>query len=73
MAVMLGLPVLVALEEGVEEGAFSRDVWGSQVHGTVLNSPGKASVQWLELVHRGWIARKHSQESRPNDHGFHQD
>lgn len=73
MAVMLGLPVLVAPDEGVAEGVFSRDVWGSQVHGTVLSSPGKASVGWLELVRRGWIARKHSRESPPDDHKFHQD
>ena len=62
MAVVLGLPVLVAPDEGVEEGVFSPNVWGNQVNGTVLSSPGKVGMKWLELVHRHWISRKHNQE-----------
>lgn len=58
LAVALGLPVLVASDEGVEEGVFSPDVWGSQVHGTVLRSPGKVGMEWLKLVRRHWISRK---------------
>jgi hypothetical protein len=60
MAVALGLPVLVAPDEGVEEGVFSPDAWSNQVHGAVLNSPGEASMEWVELVRRHWISRKHS-------------
>jgi hypothetical protein len=52
LAVMLGLPVLVAPDEGVQEGVFSPDVWGGQVYGTAISPPGKASMEWLELVYR---------------------
>jgi hypothetical protein len=58
MAVALGLPVLVACDEGVEEGVFSPNVWGSQVRGTALASPGKAGVEWLRLVRSYRIMRK---------------
>jgi hypothetical protein len=57
MAVALGLPVLVASDEGVEEGVFSPDVWGSQVHGTMVSSPGEAALEWLELVRRHSMLR----------------
>jgi hypothetical protein len=57
MAVALGLPLLVAADEGVEEGVFSPDVWSNQVHGAVLNSPGNTGMEWLELVRRHWISR----------------
>jgi hypothetical protein len=57
MAVALGLPVLVAHDEGVREGAFSPDVWRGEVHGTALSSPGKAGMEWLELVRRHWNSR----------------
>ena len=59
MAVALGLPVLVAPDEGVEEGVFSPDVWNKQVHCAVLKSPGKAGMEWLELVREHWISSKH--------------
>ncbi len=60
MAVAFGLPVLVASDEGVEEGVFSPDVWGGRVHGTALTSPGKAGAEWLELVRNYRILRKQS-------------
>lgn len=52
MAIASGLPVLVAPDEGVEEGVFSSDAWTSRVHGVALGSPGKACADWLELVRR---------------------
>ncbi len=58
MAVALGLPVLVAPDEGVEEGVFSSDVWSGHVHGTALSSPGEARIKWLELVRKHWVSRK---------------
>jgi hypothetical protein len=58
MAVALGLPVLVAPDEGVKEGVFSSNVWSGQVHGTALRSPGEASTEWLELVRKRWMARR---------------
>jgi hypothetical protein len=57
MAVMLGLPLLVAPEGGVAEGVFSPGVRSSQVLGTALSSPGKAAMQWLELVHGRRVQR----------------
>jgi hypothetical protein len=59
MAIILGLPVLVASEEGVQEGVFSPSVWRGQVHGTVVSSPGKVGIEWRELVYRHWMSRKH--------------
>lgn len=50
MAVGLGLPLLVASDEGVEEGVFSPDVWSNSVYGTALGSPGEAGIEWLKLV-----------------------
>ncbi len=73
MAVMLGLPVLVVPDEGVEEGVFSPDVWDNQVHGTVLSSPGRAGTEWLELVQRRWILRKNGPRPLPNNHRFHRE
>jgi hypothetical protein len=57
MAVALGLPVLVAPDEGVKEGVFSSGVWSGHVHGTALSSPDEADIEWLELVREHFIAR----------------
>jgi hypothetical protein len=58
MAVALGLPVLLASDEGVAEGVFSPDVWGSRVRGTALRSPGETGAEWIELVREHWISRR---------------
>ena len=63
MGIMLGLPVLVAADEGVREGVFSPDVWGGKVHGTTIISPGRVGIEWLGLVYKHWISRKHGQAS----------
>lgn len=68
ISVGLGLPMLVAPEEGVYEGVFSPDVWDSQVHGTILSSPGEAGEKWLELVHKHCILRKERQGPPSNEH-----
>jgi hypothetical protein len=60
MAIGLGLPVLVAPDEGVREGVFSPGAWSTQVHGTALSSPGEAALDWLELVRKHQIARTQS-------------
>ena len=66
MAVMSGLPLLVAADEGVEEGVFHPNAWDNQVHGTVLSSPGNVGMEWIELVQRRWILRKRSSRSLPD-------
>jgi hypothetical protein len=57
MATALGLPILVAPDEGVTEGVFSPDTWNSQVNGGALTTPGKGGREWLELVRRHWLSR----------------
>lgn len=57
MAVALGLPLLVAPDEEVTEGAFSSEVWNGHVHGTTLGSPGEARIKWLNLVREHGISR----------------
>ena len=52
MAMAIGHPVLVVSENGVKEGVFEPAVWGGQVHGAPLSSPGEAVTAWLEHVHR---------------------
>jgi len=66
MAVMSGLPLLVAADEGVEEGVFNPKVRDNQVHGTALSSPGKVGMEWLELVQRRWMLLKRSSRSLPD-------
>jgi hypothetical protein len=60
MAAALGLPILVAPDEGVTEGVFSPDTWNSQVNGGALTAPGKGGREWLELVRRHWLSRGNS-------------
>lgn len=50
MAIAVGHPVLVASENGVEEGIFKPGVWGGQVQGAPLSSPGEKGAAWLESV-----------------------
>jgi hypothetical protein len=48
MAIAMRMPLLVAAEEDVNEGVFSREVWGDYLHGAAIDDPGGAA--WLELV-----------------------
>lgn len=57
MAAALGLPVLIARDEGVQEGAFSSGAWSGHVHGTALSSPGQARIEWLGLVRKRALVR----------------
>ena len=58
MAVALGLPVLVAPEAEVEDGAFHPDVWGTHVNGTALgDAPGATADDWLKAVRAHWTRR----------------
>ena len=51
MAVALDLPVLVAVESVVAEGAFSPGVWAGNLYGTSLEAPGEHVLQeWFAAV-----------------------
>lgn len=52
IALATGHPLLVASENGVEEGVFQPSAWGGQVHGAALTSPGESCAAWLEQVRR---------------------
>jgi hypothetical protein len=57
LAIMASIPVLVAAEEGIQEGVFSSDTWGGNVRGCRLSAdlePIPAPVAaWAEAVHAG--------------------
>lgn len=54
LAIMAGRPLLVAADDGVGEGIFSPDVWGSGVYGLSLGAeldPAPAPLRsWAEAV-----------------------
>lgn len=51
MAIALDLPVLVAAESAVSEGAFCAGVWSGNLYGTSLDCPDDQVVdEWLEAV-----------------------
>ncbi|QQM39886.1 hypothetical protein [Streptomyces liliifuscus] len=50
MSVALALPVIVAAEADVKEGAFNPEVWNGQVKGVELSTPGAATDEWLDAV-----------------------
>ena len=54
LAIMATIPVLVAAEEGIEEGVFSSDVWGSDVYGFSLGAELEPTpppvAAWAEAV-----------------------
>jgi hypothetical protein len=58
LAIAVGHPVLVAPEDGVEEGVFAPGAWGGQVRGAPLSSPGEAGTAWLESVRRHAVSTK---------------
>ena len=51
MALAAGLPVLVAAEAGVREGAFARNTWTGQLAGTSMESPRPAVLdRWASTI-----------------------
>jgi hypothetical protein len=65
LGIMGGLPVLVAPEEGVADGAFSPDVWGEDVSGVSLRVWERseplaepALQDWLSAVRSGSRSRR---------------
>lgn len=64
MAVALGLPVLVAPETDVADGVFHPDVWGTQVNGIALSSPGTEADGWLSAVREHRDLRAQTSQGR---------
>ena len=59
LAIMLGIPVLVVPEDGIVEGVFSSDTWGSGVHAATMDlwaspaAPADPSLRaWVLAVRR---------------------
>ena len=51
MALAAGLPVLVAAESDVREGAFARDTWTGRLMGTSLEAPCPDVVhRWASVI-----------------------
>jgi len=63
LAIMASIPVLVAAEEGIEEGVFASDVWGDGVYGfgftlgATLEPPPSPVAAWAGAVHSRALAR----------------